>query len=107
MTINIIDQIYIKWPDFKKNHLQCLGIAALNMAIKFDQSGKKGSNATKIHAEPVSATSQSTFLYSLVSQAVSHTIILDSQGFAKMVPNCHTSHIPDPPTLKIDPQTLL
>ena len=37
VTVGIIDKVLMKWRNFKKNDLQCLGITALHIAGKYEE----------------------------------------------------------------------
>ena len=37
VTVGIIDKTLMKWQNFQKNNLQCLGITALHIAGKYEE----------------------------------------------------------------------
>ena len=37
VTVGIIDKTLMRWPNFRKNELQCLGITALHIAGKYEE----------------------------------------------------------------------
>jgi hypothetical protein len=37
VTVGIIDKTLMKWPNFRKNELQSLGITALHIAGKYEE----------------------------------------------------------------------